>query len=104
MDSFQQPAFSLSSPPDNFDPTHVPTDGEQYLHSVIYERNKCPAVVVRPLKRDVGKETATTNDSKSCRSVWDELVEVNSFSLVLFDLLIIDLKTKYKFALAKLLI
>lgn len=83
MDSFQQPAFSLSLPPDNFDPTHVPTDGEQYLHSVIYERNKCPAVVVRPLKRDVGKETSTTKES--CRSVWDELVEVNSFSLALFD-------------------
>lgn len=79
MDSFQQPAFSLSLPPDDFDPTQVPTDGEQYLHSVIYERNKCPAVVVRPLKRDVEKETTTTKDSKSCRSVWDELVEVNSF-------------------------
>lgn len=76
MDSFQQPAFSCSFPTDDFDPDHVPTDGEQYLQSVIYERTKCPAVVVRPLKRDVVCETET-KESKSSLSVWDQFAEVS---------------------------
>lgn len=63
MDSFQQPAFCFSMPTDDFDPNQVPTDGEQYLQCVIYERIKCPAVVVKPLMR---------TEQKSSPSVWDQ--------------------------------
>lgn len=48
MESFQQQALEFNMPTD-FDPNSVPTDGEQYLQKVFYERAKCPAVVVRPL-------------------------------------------------------
>lgn len=57
MDSFQQPAFSITLPTDDFDPNFVPTDGEQYLQSVVYERNQCPAVVVKPFKRHIDEGT-----------------------------------------------
>lgn len=63
MESFQQQALCFSMPTDDFDPNQVPTDGEQYLQSVIYERNKCPAVVVKPMIR---------NEQKTIQSVWDQ--------------------------------
>lgn len=78
MDSFQQQALCFSLPTGDFDPNQVPTDGEEYLQSVIYERNKCPAVVVRPLKRNVESNTKP-NESKTSRSVWDQYAEVGFF-------------------------
>lgn len=65
MDSFQQQALCFSMPAEDFDPNQVPADGEQYLQSVIYERNKCPAVVVKPL-------TQKLNEQKTVQSVWDQ--------------------------------
>ena len=46
--SFQQQALDVRQPDENFDPSVEPQDGEEYLMKVIYERNKCPAVVVKP--------------------------------------------------------
>ncbi|XP_031622587.1 protein Gemin2 [Contarinia nasturtii] len=76
MDSFQQPAFCFNMPTDEYDPNQVPVDGEQYLQSVIYERKKCPAVVVRPVRKIVEPDCNTTMDSKAGRSVWDQYAEV----------------------------
>lgn len=50
MESFQQPAFDLTQIPEGYDPNAAPQDGNQYLRTVMSERAKCPAIVVRPLK------------------------------------------------------
>lgn len=71
MDSFQQPAFSFSMPTDDFDPDCVPTDGEQYLQKVVFERNKCPAVVVKPFRSNVDEDTLANNRPTN-KSVWDQ--------------------------------
>lgn len=83
MDSFQQPAFSFAMPTDDFDPNCEPTDGEQYLQSVVYERNKCPAVVVKPFKRHIDADIKA-DEQTSSRSVWDNYAEVKSNSLRIF--------------------
>lgn len=75
MDSFQQPAFSFTMPTGDFDPDRVPIDGEQYLQRVFYERNKCPAVVVKPFKQNVNKDT-DANEGLATRSIWDQYAEV----------------------------
>lgn len=49
MESFQQQALGFNVPNSDFNPNSVPTNGEQYLQKVFYERAKCPAVVVKPL-------------------------------------------------------
>lgn len=78
MDSFQQPAFCFSLPTEDFDPNHEPTDGEQYLQSVIYERKKCPAIVVRPLKKGAQEEKTKTDESQVSPSIWVQYAaEVN---------------------------
>lgn len=74
MDSRQQPAFCFSMPDDDFDPNHEPIDGEQYLQSVIYERNKCPAVVVKPLET-IAMGTPI-KERNTVRFVWDQYTEV----------------------------
>lgn len=68
---------------DDFDPNQEPIDGEQYLRSVIYERSNCPAVVVKPIKRNKNKRKSVAakvsqsgNESKTVRSVWDQYAEV----------------------------
>lgn len=62
-------------PSDGFDPNHEPMDGEQYLQSVVYERTKCPAVVVKPFTRNPPDTNA--NEQKTSQSVWDQLNEVS---------------------------
>ncbi|XP_055317048.1 protein Gemin2 [Sitodiplosis mosellana] len=80
MESFQQPAFYFDLPMDDFDPNQEPIDGEQYLRSVIYERNHCPAVVVKPVKKKKKKKNVGTsqpaNEPNSVRSIWDQYAEV----------------------------
>lgn len=51
MESFQQPAFEFSKLTNAFDPSCIPEDGNQYLQKVAFERGKCPAIVVKPLKK-----------------------------------------------------
>lgn len=53
MDSFQQPAFSFIAPNEEFNPEHVPVDGEQYLQQMFHERSKCPAIVVASTRNDM---------------------------------------------------
>lgn len=83
MESFQQPAFCFTLSMNDFDPNHEPIDGEQYLQSVIYERSNCPAVVVKPIKKNKNKRknaaaqvSQSDNESKTVRSVWDQYAEV----------------------------
>lgn len=74
MDSFQQPAFAFKMPTNDYNPNEQPTDGEEYLQKMAYERAKCPAVVVKPFKI----KSTTRNDSQSNASltVWDQYNEV----------------------------
>lgn len=58
MESFQQPAFDITELTDEFDPSDTPKDGIQYLRKVMFEREKCPAIVVRPL--EIAKATKST--------------------------------------------
>lgn len=79
MESFQQPAFCFNFPAVDFDPNQKPTDGEQYLQSVIHERKNCPAVVMKPLKKKKKKNVSNdqkSNESKMGLSIWDQYAEV----------------------------
>lgn len=49
MDTLQHKVLDFEPPSDDFDPNFIPEDGIQYLQQVVYERNKCPVVVVKPL-------------------------------------------------------
>lgn len=49
MDSLQYKVLEFDMPDDDFDPNFVPENGIQYLQQVAFERNRCPAVVVKPL-------------------------------------------------------
>lgn len=49
MDSLQYKVLEFDMPGDDFDPNFTPEDGLQYLQQVVYERQRCPAVVVKPL-------------------------------------------------------
>lgn len=61
MESFQQPAFDITESTDEFDPSDIPKDGIEYLRTVMFERERCPAIVVRPLeKAKEMKSTAST--------------------------------------------
>uniref|UniRef100_A0A182QUK7 Gem-associated protein 2 n=1 Tax=Anopheles farauti TaxID=69004 RepID=A0A182QUK7_9DIPT len=46
VDTIQKPALAVEPPDENFDPDVTPETGEQYLQKVMYERGKCPVVVV----------------------------------------------------------
>uniref|UniRef100_A0A182N931 Gem-associated protein 2 n=1 Tax=Anopheles dirus TaxID=7168 RepID=A0A182N931_9DIPT len=46
VDTIQKPALAVEPPDENFDPDLTPETGEQYLQKVMYERGKCPVVVV----------------------------------------------------------
>lgn len=48
VDTIQKPALAVEPPDENFDPDLTPETGEQYLQQVMYERGKCPVVVVAP--------------------------------------------------------
>lgn len=50
MDSLQYKVLEFDLPADDFDPNFVPENGVQYLQQVAFERNRCPAVVVKPLQ------------------------------------------------------
>lgn len=82
MESFQQPAFCLTLSPEDFDPTQVPTDGEQYLQSVIYERNNCPAVVVKSVKRKNVSRGQKSSEPKFGRSIWDQYAAVRVMTVI----------------------
>lgn len=47
----QTVALEVPYPDDSFDPTTVPQNGIEYLMSVIYERDRCPGTVVKPLNQ-----------------------------------------------------
>lgn len=90
MESFQQPAFCFNMPARDFDPNQIPSDGEQYLQSVIFERNKCPAVVVKPFK--INHTKTKTDEQQSKQLLWEKYALVNIicfFSLFIhsFDIL-----------------
>ncbi|XP_049541449.1 protein Gemin2 [Anopheles darlingi] len=46
IDLIQKPALAVDPPDESFDPNQEPETGEQYLQKVMYERNRCPMVVV----------------------------------------------------------
>lgn len=70
MESFQQRALGFEMPSSDFDPNRIPEDGEQYLQSVIYERAKCPAVVV--------KEIVVKQTKSSTQPTWNKILTVIS--------------------------
>ncbi|XP_039964187.1 protein Gemin2 [Bactrocera neohumeralis] len=47
METFQQQALEIREPGLDFDPSVAPKDGDEYLMHMLYERKKCPAVMVR---------------------------------------------------------
>lgn len=60
IESFQLQALEITPIDDNFDPSKQPQNGEEYLRHMLYERKKCPAVVV---KRPKNLEQYPKNDS-----------------------------------------
>lgn len=60
VESFQQQALEVRQPDSDFDPDFIPQNGEEYLTKVIYERNKCPAVLVKPLRDKHTKPNTVT--------------------------------------------
>lgn len=50
METFQLQALEIHEPGPDFDPTVAPKDGDEYLTHMLYERKKCPAVMVREPK------------------------------------------------------
>lgn len=71
MDSLQHKVLEFELPPDDFNPDFIPENGIQYLQQVVYERNKCPAVVVKPIQN-----TQSTVDNST--SLWQEIKNVSS--------------------------
>lgn len=59
MESMQHQVLEVEMPSDDFDPNFTPQTGEQYLQQVVYERRKCPSVVVKPFKRKRLNQSAT---------------------------------------------
>ncbi|XP_061397528.1 protein Gemin2 [Musca vetustissima] len=51
LETFQQQALEIRQPGENFDPTAPPQNGEEFLMHMLYERKRCPAVVVKPPKK-----------------------------------------------------
>lgn len=51
LETFQQQALEIRQPGDNFDPSAPPQNGEEFLMHMLYERKRCPAVVVKPPKK-----------------------------------------------------
>lgn len=50
MESMQYKVLEFDLPAEDFDPNFTPENGIQYLQQVVYERERCPAVVVKPLQ------------------------------------------------------
>lgn len=73
MESFQQPAFSFIALTEDFDPDHVPVDGEEYLRWMFHERSKCPLIVVAH-NRDNEKYIGHANE------LWEQRMSVNVVS------------------------
>lgn len=73
MESFQQQALGFNMPNLDFDPNSVPTDGEQYLQKVFYERSKCPAVVVKPIT-----SVKATSQATKPATIWTQYSSVRS--------------------------
>lgn len=83
MESFQQQALCFSMPAEDFDPNRIPQDGEQYLQSVVYERNKCPAVVKKTLKKKFTAKHTQATDTKNNRLIWEQYNKVSFFLFLL---------------------
>lgn len=47
LETFQQQALEIKNPGEDFDPSKLPQNGEEYLMHMLYERKRCPAVVVK---------------------------------------------------------
>lgn len=77
MESFQQQAFCFSMPTEDFDPKQIPQDGEQYLQSVIYERNNCPAVVKKAFKKKKTEKATQASGSKKSPLIWERYDKVS---------------------------
>uniref|UniRef100_A0A1I8Q4V1 Gem-associated protein 2 n=1 Tax=Stomoxys calcitrans TaxID=35570 RepID=A0A1I8Q4V1_STOCA len=50
QETFQQQALEIREPGDNFDPSVAPQTGEEFLMHMLYERKRCPALVVKAPK------------------------------------------------------
>lgn len=74
MDTLQHKVLDFEPPAEDFDPNFIPEDGIQYLQQVVYERNKCPVVVVKPLN-----PSATASQNQTEPIAWHKLKPV-SFS------------------------
>lgn len=68
MDTMQHKVLDFDMPPADFDPNFIPENGIQYLQQVVYERSKCPAVVVKPRKKQHSPENST--------ELWQEINNV----------------------------
>lgn len=65
QETFQQQALEVREPGENFDPSAPPQNGEEFLMHMVYERKRCPAVVMKPPKKGkVVQTTATTLSSQ----------------------------------------
>lgn len=60
LDTFQQQALEVRQPDQDFDPESIPQNGEEFLMKVIYERNHCPAVLVKPPEGKHSKPNTVT--------------------------------------------
>lgn len=56
MESLQYKVLEFDMPAEDFDPNFTPENGIQYLQQVAYERDRCPAVVVKPLVVEAANE------------------------------------------------
>lgn len=61
QETFQQQALEITPPGINFDPFKQPENGEEYLMHMLYERKRCPAVVVRRPKNIEGYKDSNTS-------------------------------------------
>lgn len=60
QETFQQQALEVREPGENFDPSAPPQNGEEFLMHMVYERKRCPAVVMKPPKKGKVVQTAAT--------------------------------------------
>lgn len=83
MESFQRQALEFSKLTGEFDPSYVPQDGNQYLQKVAFEREKCPAIVVKPLKKSNNKTTAINVPEWNMQNIQPVIYISNLFSIVM---------------------
>lgn len=88
MDSFQQPAFAFSEPREDFDPSHIPADGMEYLQRVLFERRSCPAVVVSQLRN--GNKGVQFRDVLKIHEV-----RLNVFTFLIYITLRIEVRRQF---------